>query len=453
MVLFPASSGWGGRGEAGARPRLNAGVKSPFAAVAREVGDSVVYISGVHETERSGSLYHIREKRKFPGAGSGFIFRTTGKRAYILTNHHVIGSAKTLEATLADRTRWTAEVVGTDPKTDLAVLSIEADRPVKAVRFGDSEAVAVGDWAVAIGNPLPIMKNGDLLNVHEQTVTAGIISAKHRSRLEFGANEDTPLYQDYLQIDAPINGGSSGGPLFDIHGEVIGVNSAIFSPVRLNIGIGFAIPSNLARRIADDLIRHGRVVRAYLGLYPQAVTDDIRRAMRLKDLGGVLVARVSDNGPAGKAGVRKGDVIVSYAGERVKSMSAFKMAVADSTPGVPVRISAIRAGEPLVLDVVPEEYPRRELISSISVPRSSHWLGIQVRGDGKRALEIIAIEPYTPADRSDLRKGDVILEINGEPVADWNDYKEAAKRLRDARHILFYVQRGSLNLFAGVNSP
>jgi len=437
---------------------LNQGVESPFIKVVEAVRDSVVYISGVYEVEMRMSRYYGEKKYKGPGAGSGFIFKRQGRKIYIITNNHVIEKARTIEVTLPDKTKYRAEVAGGDSKSDLAVISIETDRKVKIATLGNSEKVRVGAWAIAIGNPLPgILSRKDrrhLINFNDRSVTVGVVSAKGRSCLNFGPNAETPVFQDYIQTDAAINMGNSGGPLFDIHGQVIGVNSAMQSrsPFGVNSGIGFAIPINLTKKIANDLIEHGRVIRAYLGFVPQEVDEDLADALKLESVKGVLVARVTDDTPAGKAGLKKGDVVTEFDGQKITGLNKFRMMVADARIGKKVKLVVLRKGKEKTLLAELKEYPEKELVTPTSVPVSAHWLGIKVKKKGNEGLVVVGIEQYSPAEKSRLRKGDVILEVNDKTVKDWEDYKEISKKMKDEKLITFYIKRGMKNMYVAVRN-
>lgn len=432
---------------------LNQGIESPFIKVVEAVRDSVVYISGVHEVELKMPDYYKGGKYKGPGAGSGFIFKRKGKKVFIITNNHVIETAKTIEVTLSDKTQYRAKVAGGDPKSDLAVVYIETNRPVKFATLGDSDSIKVGAWAVAIGNPLCAKSEKgarEFTNVHDRTVTVGVVSAIGRSHLNYGPRAETPVFQGYIQTDAAINMGNSGGPLFDIHGQVIGVNAAIYSPAGLNIGLGFAIPINLTKKIVNDLIKHGRVIRAYLGIVPQEIDENLKNAFNLKSINGVLVSRVTDDTPAGIAGLKKGDIIITFDGKRVTELNSFRTIVADAKIGKKVRLVVLRKGEVKTLFADLKEYPQKELVTPISVPVSSHWLGIKVKQKGNEGVMVVGVEEYSPGYRSTIRKGDIILEVNDTMVKDWKDYKEIAKKLQNEKRITFYIKRKEKNLFIGV---
>src|SRR5438132_8953741 len=248
--------------------------------------------------------------RELMGLGTGILMDAQG---HILTNHHVAGGATKVEVVLANGSRYAARLVGTDAKTDLAVIKIDAKEALPFVTFGDSDAIGVGEWVVAIGHPRGL----------DQTVTQGIISAKHRRGIS-----DPSSYQDFLQTDAAINPGNSGGPLLNLRGEVIGVNAAIASQTGSFEGIGFAIPSNMAVSVAKALIAHGRVERAWLGVSIQDVTPEVAKSAGLEERKGALIAEVVKGGPAEQAGLRQGDVVIAYEGKDVADASALRNAVA-----------------------------------------------------------------------------------------------------------------------------
>ena len=265
------------------------------------------------------------------GAGSGFIIDPAG---YIVTNNHVVKDADELSVTLNDGTVLPAKVVGTDPKTDLALIKVKADKKLTAVEWGDSDAAQVGDWVMAVGNPYGL----------GGTVTAGIVSARGR---DINSN---PL-EDFLQIDAPINPGNSGGPSFDSAGKVIGINSEIYSPSGGSVGIGFAIPSNLAKSVIAQLREHGSVQRGWLGVQIQALTPELAEAAGIDTAKGALVAEVQKNSPALKAGLRQGDVIVSFAGKPVAESKDLPRLVAETASGTTVPVEVLRDGKTKSLSV------------------------------------------------------------------------------------------------------
>ncbi len=271
------------------------------------------------------------------GIGSGFIISAEG---VIVTNNHVIDSAEEIMVVLSDGTEMSATLVGTDPKTDLAVLRVEAGRTLPTVPWGDSDDVQVGDWAIAIGNPFGF----------GGTVTAGIVSAR-------GRDIRSGPYDDFLQVDASINRGNSGGPLFDQQGNVIGVNTAIFSPSGGNVGIGFAIPANQARQIVGDLIENGEVERGWLGVSIQQVTPAIAESLGLSDAKGAMISELTENGPAARDGLRRGDIILGFDGTEIDKLRDLTRAVADTAPGTDAKVRVLRKGSEQSVTVRTGQFP------------------------------------------------------------------------------------------------
>ncbi len=344
--------------------------KSPFVQIVKNIRSSVVSIKSEGKAFRAnfphnnfpqdelfrrffGGPPQRFNERKSSAMGSGFIFRQAGDEVYIMTNNHVIQLAADdgdITVMLADKDEYKAEIVGRDPLTDLAVIKIKVDEKVVVAPFGSSENIEVGEWAIAIGNPF-----GQL--GLERTVTVGVISAKGRSNLNFG--NDSPLYQDYIQTDAAINPGNSGGPLVNIKGKVIGVNAAITSPGGGgNIGIGFAIPSEIAEKVAADILSDGKVIRGYLGIFPQELSEVLRKSMQLDENKGILVARVEEDTPAAKAGFKNGDVIIKFNKQDITNVARFRLIVADCKVGKKVPIEIIRNGKTKKLTAKLEERPR-----------------------------------------------------------------------------------------------
>ncbi len=349
--------------------------------------------------------------------GSGFI---VDPRGYVVTNNHVIEGADEITVVMHDETRHSARVVGRDPKTDLAVLEIEAEGPFPYVEWADSDRVRVGDWMIAIGNPFGL----------GTSVTAGIVSARGRD-IRAGP------YDDFFQVDAAINRGNSGGPSFTLEGKVFGVNTAIFSPSGTNIGIGFAIPSNLARRVVTSLIEKGRVVRAWIGVRIQQVTPEIAESLGLDGARGALVAAVVPGGPAATAGIRQGDVILAFGARPIRQMRELPRVVAESVVGRPVPVTVWRRGETLEVTVTPAELPPDEELARLAAPpapagpraqASLPDLGLTVatldealrarfRLDEKaEGVVVTEVAPDGLAARAGLRPGDRVLEIDSEEV-------------------------------------
>ncbi len=382
------------------------------------------------------------------GAGSGFIIDQNG---VIVTNNHVIRNADEVTVTLNDGRELEAEVIGADPDTDLAVLRIEANGPLPVATFADSDEVRVGDAVIAIGNPFGL----------GGTVTAGIVSAKAR---EIGAGR----YDDFLQIDAPINRGNSGGPTFNLDGEVIGVNTAIHSPTGGNVGIGFAIPAGLTQKIVADLRDDGMVERGWLGVHIQALDDDLAEGLGLDDAKGALVARVADDGPAAAYGIEQGDVITGYGGEAVETLRDLTRAVADTDPGANVEIVVWRDGAEKTLAVDIAQMPSEQTVASVEsgeeAAEDTPKLGLalarlddRVRSemdlpedaDGAVVTEVL---PGSPAAEKGLRQGDVIIEADNQAVTEPRTVAEAVKAAaeRGEKAVLLLVKRGDQDRFVAV---
>jgi serine protease Do len=379
------------------------------------------------------------------GLGSGVIVSQDGS---ILTNHHVIDGAEEIKVELSDRHVYDAKVVGSDPASDLALLKIDASGlPVLAL--GDSDKVQVGDVVLALGNPLGI----------GQTVTAGIISAKGRST---GLSDGS--FEDFLQTDAPINRGNSGGALVNTNGELVGINSQIVSPTGGNIGIGFAIPSNMARSVMDQLLKSGKVRRGQLGITIQPVTSEIAASLGLAEPRGVLVNSVQQGSAAGRAGMRRGDVITAFNGEAVEDGNRLRNRVATTAPGTEVTLTVLREGKEQQLRVTLDEAASGEKTAgaqSGSEESASGKLG--VRGQpltpeiasqfgidrNTQGLVVAGIEPASPAAESGIQPGDVIMEIDRQAVRSAQDITAAVERAH-GRPVLLLVNRHGQTVYVAV---
>jgi len=356
------------------------------------------------------------EQRRASSLGSGFIIDSSG---YIVTNHHVIAGADEITVRLHDDTSLKATLVGSDEKTDLALLRVENGKPLPAAKWGKSEETRIGDWVVAIGNPFGL----------GGTVTAGIVSARQR-------DINAGPYDDFIQTDAAINRGNSGGPMFDLDGEVIGVNTAIFSPSGGSIGIGFAIPSSLARNVIDQLREFGEVRRGWLGVRIQTVTEELAEGLRLGEPHGALVAAVTEGGPAERAGIEQGDVIIEFNGRQVNEMRKLPRMVAETGIGKEVEIVVWRKGEAKKLTVQLGELEEEAEMAALPpqdevAPESGEVadLGLTLErltpelrqqfglGEKTEGVVITEVRPDGSAAEKGLQPGDVIVEVDQEEVA------------------------------------
>lgn len=434
--------------------------RSPFVDVVKNVRESVVNIQveGERRITQRGLpfdddffrfFFPPREvNRTFTSMGSGFIFRRDKNDVYILTNNHVVEGGKngTITVTLADKDKFRAEIVGLDPETDLAVIKITVPRNTSVViaELGDSDNLEIGEWAIAIGNPF-----GQL--GLQRTVTVGVISAIGRSGLNFGQN--SPVFQDYIQTDAAINPGNSGGPLLDINGKVIGVNAAITTTSGGNVGIGFAIPISLAKKVADDFLQHGEVKRAYLGILPQEISPEISTSLGLKEITGVLVARVEKDTPANKAGLKVGDVILEFNNQKIDNVGRFRIVVANSPVNKRVNVKINRDGRERTLNVTLQDRSSVSEAESSIDTKSSYEIGLRLDTlnsdiarrmniDAENGLVITQVTPNSPGARAGLRPGDIIIEINKQRINSVRDYEDAIKKAEREQQkvILMYVQ-------------
>ncbi len=376
------------------------------------------------------------------GLGSGFIFSEDG---YIITNNHVVERATDIKVILQNGDSYVAQIIGTDPKTDLALLKIKPKTKLPAVRFGNSDRLEIGDWVLAIGNPFGL----------GHTVTVGIISAKGRS-LGLGS------YDDFLQTDAAINPGNSGGPLFNFKGEVIGVNSAIITRGK---GIGFAIPINMTKNVVSQLRNGGKVVRGWIGVYVQRVTPDIAESLDLDDNNGALVADVTVGGPAEKAGVKRGDIIIELNGNKIDEMPELPKLVASYAPGTKTKLKVIRNGKEKDLSIKLEELPDQFAQTSRQSPKNEieQNLGLivqEITPEVKRRLDIeyssgvviTDVRSNSLASEAGLLRADVILEINKKQIANLDNYRKEIDSVEERQNILFLVKRGSNTIYVAIKA-
>jgi serine protease Do len=346
--------------------------------------------------------------REIAGLGTGMIIDAEG---HILTNNHVAGGATKIEVLLANGNRYPATLVGADPKTDLAVIKIDAQEKLPYVTFADSDQTKVGQWVVAIGHPRGL----------DQTVTQGIISAKHRTGIT-----DPSSYQDFLQTDAAINPGNSGGPLLNLQGEVVGVNAAIVSQSGGFEGIGFAIPGNMALHVVQQLIAHGRVERGWLGVMIQDLTPELAKSFGLKMVHGALIAEVAKGGPAAKAGMQPADIVIAFNGKEIENASALRNEVAISPIGQEATVTVLRNGERRELTVEIGNLDEAAKLLSASIRKR---LGVEVRqvtaADAEKynlsppqGVMITKVDNNGPFGQAGFEKGDMILDINGQTIND-----------------------------------
>jgi Do/DeqQ family serine protease len=472
LGLFAVALNVIGPGAVIAAPPAGAPIRSDgssiFADVAEKVGPAVVFI----RTERTMTAERgqgdtpfefFREffpqqdnnpnprSRRMPGGGSGFVFDEEGR---ILTNYHVIKDAEKITVVAerdGEEEEYDAHVVGFDRHSDIAIIQVEKGAHLPKVSLGDSDAMRVGDWVMAIGTPF-----GQL----QGTVTVGIVSAKGRNDLYIMGGEAT--FQNYIQTDASINFGNSGGPLVNMKGEAIGINTAINPSGQ---GIGFAIPINMAKSIMSELIAKGKVRYGYLGIRLQELDKNLAQGMGLPVEHGILVEEVLPNGPASKAGIERRDVIVNYDGQVVRDDSKFRMMVGATPVGKTVPVTVMREGKEKRVSVTLTERPEEDVVASAPTPETDAWLGIHVEdarsGDARRqysldrgqaGVVVTGVEDGSPADNASLQEGDVITEVYTQSVKGLDDYLTISKKLKDRKDpIAFLVKRGRTTNYVTVS--
>ncbi len=403
------------------------GAPASFADLAERVSPAIVNIqtkrtikgrSGPrHPLEEFFGMPQFRGRRNVPALGTGFVIRTDG---YIVTNNHVIADVDKIEVHFADDKVLEAEVVGRDPKTDIALIKVEPDSELRALPFGDSDSARPGDWVVAVGNPFGL----------EHTVTAGIISAKHRQI----NRDESRRFDDFIQTDAAINPGNSGGPLLNLSGEVIGINTAINPQANT---IGFAVPINLAKSILPQLETRGRVSRGFLGVRIRPVTEDFQELLELEGRDGALVDGVEPNSPADKAGIERYDVVVEFDGKKVETMEHLPRVVAATPVGTRADVVVIRDGERRTLEVELAELDPEDVAetgSGESEDAGSYGLAVQNLTpdlasrlgleDDAEGVVVSSVEAESPAEEAGLRRGDLIVEVNREKVSGVKSFRD-----------------------------
>lgn len=433
FAFFIASLGFSGE----------AGAQFPsFADLAEKLTPSVVNISSFsqNETENGEGNTPLSES-----LGSGFIIDGNG---YIITNNHVVDKAESISITLSDNTKTEARVIGKDPKTDLALIKIETKRPLNAVKFGDSDKIRVGDWVLAIGNPFGL----------GSSVTAGIVSAKSRD-IESGP------YDSFIQTDASINQGNSGGPMFNLQGEVIGISSAIFSTTGASQGVGFAIPANLARWVISQLKEHGEVKRGWIGIKIQPNTPEIADSLGISANQGVVVSGITEQGPAQKAGLQAGDIVLSFNRQPIDNTKNLSRLIAETKIGTPAPIEIWRSGQKQTLTVpielMPEETPlsaaKETASDAAETPdngESLNIIGFTVKEISPELAEryklapstsgvvVTDILPNSDASRKGIKIGDIIVKIDKRNIigeSAFHEYVNDARR-ENNRPVLLAIQ-------------
>lgn len=441
----PGTSGRGGAGDVPPPSSdLLKSLENAFIAVSEKAIPSVVNISTTPKIKKQGAkkkpYYHNFLEELFPESphggetslGSGLIISPKG---YIISNEHVIKDAGEISVRLYDKREYSAKVVGVDPKTDIAVLKISADKNISPAKLGNSSTLKVGSWAVAVGNPFGL----------NSTVTVGVISAIGRTDIGVEA------YEDFIQTDASINPGNSGGPLLNLSGEVIGIATAIISAGQ---GIGFAIPINLVKNISEQIIRTGTVRRGFIGVGIQNLTGPLAESFNIQGKEGVLVNNVFEDSPAMKGGIVRGDIILTFDGKPVESVGKFQRQVATSSVGKSAGIGILRGGKSLHITLIIGEMPSEGetfslkegnpdpfglVVDNIS-PRDKKRMGIH------GGVRVVSVAPGSPASEGGVRKGDLILHIGGKDIHDRSHYDRVITLLK-TEVVSFLVKRKGRNVY------
>ncbi|MHB1350816.1 MAG: DegQ family serine endoprotease [Desulfobulbus sp.] len=430
-----------------------------FASVVKQAAPAVVHVRVEKSVKGSGHEFdlfndpfferffgpqfkHPRqdEQREFKqrGAGSGFIISKDG---LILTNNHVVGEADTITVRLADEREFKAKVIGTDPQSDVALIKIEADH-LPVLPLGDSDRLEVGEWVIAIGSPFEL----------NQTVTVGVVSAKGRNRI--GIND----YENFIQTDAAINPGNSGGPLLNIHGEAVGMNTAIFSRSGGYMGIGFAIPINMTKAIQEQLLKQGKVTRGWLGVVIQDVDEELAKSFGLDKAKGALISEVAEKSPAAESGLQKGDVIIELNGIEVTDVSTLRNNVALIAPGSKVDAVVIRDGKKKTIRITIGEQPAEMAKAGVNGDESLQSMGLTLQDLTEelagqfgyrpdQGVLIAEVEEGSPAALAGLKPGQLIEEVNRHRVRNIKDLRKALEGVKPEAKVLLLVRAGEYSQY------